>query len=157
AVRSVAAGGLEPNAKPPTLIFPIDQAEELFTSVHTDRGGEGGTPEAALFLARLGELLHNGPETIALLTIRSDAYEPLQSAEGLAGLLQVPFNLPPLAAGDFRAVIEGPVRRAADAGRPLTFQPNLAAALLADAQGVDALPLLGFTLERLYVEHGGDG
>jgi len=70
---------------------------------------------------------------------------------------QVPFNLPPLAAADYRSVIEGPADRVNEAGRLLTLEPGLAAALLADAQGADALPLLGFTLERLYVEHGGDG
>jgi WD40 repeat protein len=156
-LRAAAAGDLERAAKPPTLILSIDQAEELFTTVRGDRPGETGAAEAGLFLARLAELLRDGPEALALVTIRSDAYEPLQTAEALAGVPQVPFNLPPLAAVDYRSVIEGPARRASDSGRSLTLEPGLTAALLADAQGADALPLLGFTLERLYVEHGGDG
>ena len=75
----------------------------------------------------------------------------------LAGVPQIPFNLPPLAAADYHSVIEGPAERVSEAGRPLALEAGLIAALLADAQGVDALPLLGFTLERLYNEHGGDG
>src|SRR5215203_64554 len=156
-LRSAAARDLEKDAKPPTLVLPIDQAEELFTTVHGDRPGETGAAEAGLFLARMAETLRHGPEAIALVTIRSDAYEPLQAAEALAGVPQVPFNLPPLAAADYRGVIEGPADRASEAGRRLTLEPGLSAALLAEAQGADALPLLGFTLERLYVEHGGDG
>jgi hypothetical protein len=151
-LRSAAAGDLPEDAKPPTLVVPIDQAEELFTTVRGDHSGETG-----LFLARLAEILRHGPEALAPVTIRSDAYEPLQTAEALAGVPQVPFNLPPLAAADYRSVIGGPVDRVNEAGRPLTFEPGLLTNLLAEAQGADALPLLGFTLERLYVEHGGDG
>ncbi|HBL26326.1 MAG TPA: hypothetical protein DD490_05770 [Acidobacteria bacterium] len=151
-LRTAATRDLPEGAKPPTLVLPIDQAEELFTTV---RGVDPG--EAGLFLTRLAEILRHGPEALALVTIRSDAYEPLQSAEALAGLPQEPFNLPPLAAADYRSVIDGPADRVTAAGRPLTLEPGLAPALLADAQGADALPLLGFTLERLYVEHGGDG
>jgi len=156
-LRSATARDLPKDAKPPTLVVPIDQAEELFTTVHGDWLGETGAAEAGLLLARLGEILRHGPEALALVTIRSDAYEPLQIAEALTGVPQVPFNLPPLSTADYRSVIEGPARRTTDAGRPLTLEPGLATALLADAQGADALPLLGFTLERLYVEHGGTG
>ncbi|HEV7503743.1 MAG TPA: TIR domain-containing protein [Thermoanaerobaculia bacterium] len=152
-----AAGDLPEDAKPPTLVLSIDQAEESFTTVRGDRPGETGAAEAGLFLIRLAEMLRHGPEALALVTIRSDAYEPLQTTEALAGVPQVPFNLPPLAAADYRGVIDGPAHRATEAGRSLTLEPGLAAALLADAQGADALPLLGFTMERLYVEHGGDG
>jgi hypothetical protein len=43
------------------------------------------------------------------VTIRSDAYEPLQISLALAGVPQEPFNLlPPLATADFRNMIEGP-------------------------------------------------
>lgn len=156
-LRSASTGSLGKDAKPPALVIPIDQAEELFTIVRGDQPGETGAAEAGLFLTRLAEFLRHGPEALALATIRSDAYEPLQTAAVLAGVPQVPFNLPPFAAADYRSVIEGPAHRASDAGRQLTLEPRLAAALLADAQGADALPLLGFTLERLYVEHGGDG
>ena len=57
-------------------------------------------------------------------------------------------------------MIEGPARRLADSDRPLQIEPALTSALLKDIDeggAKDALPLLAFTLERLYVEHGGDG
>jgi WD40 repeat protein len=152
-LRAAAVRGLPQGAKPPTLVIPIDQAEELFTTVR----GETGLAESSLFLDRLSEILRHGPETLALVTIRSDAYEPLQTADALAGVPQVPFSLPPLAEGNYRRVIEGPAGRASNAGRSLILEPAMVEAVLADTQGADALPLLGFTLERLYVEHGGDG
>ena len=44
-------------------------------------------------------------------------------------------------------VIEGPARRIG-----LEVEPALTAVLLRDSQGADALPLLAFTLERLFDE-----
>ena len=134
--------------KAPTLILPIDQAEELFAA---DAG-----EEARRFVAMLGELLPNGPEMIALATIRTDAYPPLQNVPALKDL-QVTAPLPVMGRDGHRAAIEGPARRVTDAGRPLTISPGLVTKLLDGAEGRDALPLLAFTLEQLYVEHGGDG
>ena len=134
--------------KAPTLILPIDQAEELFAA---DAGDE-----AARFIAMLGDVLRHGPEMIALATIRTDAYPPLQNAPELKDL-QVTAPLPVMGRDGHRAAIEGPARRVTDAGRPLTIAPGLVTKLLDGAKGGDALPLLSFTLEHLYVEHGGDG
>jgi WD40 repeat protein len=150
---ALRSAGLPVEAKRPTLVLPLDQAEELFSSV---RGGEGGD-EPLLFLTRVAELLRHGPEVLVLATIRSDVYGPLQVSAPLAGLSQVPFNLPPLFLASYREVIEGPAERVSEAGRPLVVEPALTEALLADSEGLDALPLLGFTLERLYLEYGGDG
>ncbi len=80
-LRAVAARGLPEGAKLPTLVLPVDQAEELFTTVRSDRPGETSTAEASLILLRLAEVLRHGPEALALVTIRSDAYEPLQPPE----------------------------------------------------------------------------
>jgi hypothetical protein len=155
-LRSAATRGQPEDTKPPTLILPIDQAEELFTRVRGDEREEAGLEENA-FLLRIAELLRHGPEAGILATIRSDSYGLLQTATALEGLPQIPLNLPPLDSGDYRSVIDGPADRVTGAGRPLTLEPGLAATLLAEAQGVDALPLLSFTLERLYVERGGEG
>ena len=57
----------------PTLVLPVDQAEELF---HGDAG-----PEAARFLELLANLVEHEagvtPAMIVALTIRADRYEPL--------------------------------------------------------------------------------
>lgn len=139
----------------PSIVLPIDQAEELFSA-------EGGA-EAAVFLDLLGLLLGEPigsdalPPILAIMTIRSDAYERLQSAQSLQQVRIAPFDLRPIGRTEFRAVIEGPATRASDAGQTLNVDPKLTEALLHEAEGADALPLLAFIMERLFVEYGADG
>jgi hypothetical protein len=83
----------------PTLVLPVDQAEELF---NTDAG-----PEAPRFLELLAALLRHEagvtPALIVALTIRADRYEPLQIAPQLADLKNAPFD-------DLRPLLPGGVR-----------------------------------------------
>ena len=56
----------------------------------------------------------------------------------------------------YNDVIEGPARRFVNAGGRLTIDPQLTQRLLADIErggGSDALPLLAFTLEQLFIEY----
>ncbi len=144
--------GDKPEA-PPTLVFSIDQGEELFRS-------EGAT-EAQAFLALLRDTLTQAaPSCMGVITIRSDSYEQLQTATVFETVPQHTFSLPHMAKGAYSEIIEGPARRLVDGSHALKIEPALTAALLADVEsggGKDALPLLAFTLERLHVEHGGDG
>jgi hypothetical protein len=96
---------------------------------------------------------------IVAFTIRSDRYEPLQTAPEIAGLKTVVFDaLRPMPPAQFKEVITGPASRATASGRRLEVQPDLVQQLLDDcAQGADTLPLLGLTLARLYRDYGGDG
>ena len=94
---------------------------------------------------------------LALITIRSDRYELPQSEPHLLAVRQDLFNLPPISPAEFKTVIKGPARRVVEEGGRLTIDPALTERLIADAQGADALPLLAFTLERLYVDYGGEG
>jgi hypothetical protein len=139
--------------QPPTLVLAIDQAEELFQAE--------GAEQAGRFLSLLAELLQaDTPKLIVLCTIRSDSYEPLQTAPALADITQRVFSLPPMPHGAFRQVIEAPVALLKHSPRPLRIEPQLTEALLRDiAEGgaKDALPLLAFTLERLYVDYSADG
>jgi class 3 adenylate cyclase len=138
---------------PPTLVLAIDQAEELF---HAE-----GAEEALAFLDLLGELAaEDNPALIVVFTIRSDAYERLQEAKQLEGLRKVPFDLGPMPRGSYAEVIKGPAHRLEGTKRPLKIEESLVDELLADIEeggSKDALPLLAFTLERLYREEGGDG
>ena len=62
--------------------------------------------------------------------------------------------------GAYKEIIEGPAKRRKINGKPMIIQPALTEKLLEDigkGSGKDALPLLAFTLERLYLEYGGDG
>ena len=68
-------------AKPPTLIVPIDQGEELFLA--------DGQDEARRFLTLIHEMTgEDQPALIVLFTIRSDAYERLQLSNELEGVRQ---------------------------------------------------------------------
>ena len=136
----------------PTLVLPVDQAEELFNA---DAG-----PEAPHFLELLASLVQHEagvtPAMIVAVTIRADRYEPLQTASELAGVRRVVFDeLGPMPAAGYAEVITGPARRATAAGRRLTVEPALVERLLTEtAEGADALPLLALTLERLYHDFG---
>ncbi|MDT5095540.1 MAG: hypothetical protein QOH60_4903 [Mycobacterium sp.] len=140
----------------PTLILPIDQAEELFTA-------ESGQ-EAGRFLTLLGALLQrSGPAgelpMVAVVTIRADRYEALQAAPELADVHAREFgDLKPMPLTEFREVITGPAQRATAAGQPLTLEPALIEELLSVAtKGGDSLPLLALTLSSLYADYGSTG
>ncbi len=143
----------EDKAPPLALVLSIDQAEELFAAPDRTEA------EALLSLvarAAIAEDLH----LVVIFTIRSEAYDALQSAAILEGLKQEPFSLEPMPRGAFETVIEGPARRLKGSRRAFTIDPALTDALLRDMEasgGRDTLPLLAFTLERLYREHAGKG
>lgn len=130
--------------RPPTLVLAIDQAEELFV---TDAGRE-----AAKVRQHLSAALTRGPDTIGLLTIRADRFSLLQNDDQLGTLLE-PFNLPPMPPTVYRDAI---LRPAARLTPPLKIEAMLSEALIKDtaAEGADPLPLLAFTLERLYRGYG---
>jgi hypothetical protein len=153
AAARVPAQPGEPESRAPTIVLSVDQGEELFLA--------DGKAEAETFLTLLKAIVEAAtPETLVMFTIRSDSYEALQTAKTLEGVRQETFSLPPLPRGAYQTVIEGPAERLATTRRPLRIEPALTEALLADIEAGgsrDALPLLAFTLERLYLEHGGDG
>ncbi len=149
-LQSLASHRLGPDAPPPTVVLGIDQAEEMLSAE--------GRAEAETFLSLLARALDPaGRRVMAVLAIRSDSFERLQAEPLLARAQWALFDLRPLARAEYKAVVEGPAARATAAGRPLRIDPELIERLLGEAEGADALPLLAFTLERLFVEHGGDG
>lgn len=145
--------GDDPRPPAPAIVLAIDQGEEMFAAE--------GREEAEAFLELVdGIVVRATPRVIVVATIRSDAYEALQTAPALEGIRQSTLSLPPMPKGAYQTVIEGPAARLRDTERALVVEPALTAALLSDVEaggGKDSLPLLAFTLERLYIEHGGDG
>jgi formylglycine-generating enzyme required for sulfatase activity len=143
----------DPKANPPTPVILIDQGEELF--------GAEGQSEAHTFLALLRHLLSNdAPGVIVVLAIRSDSYGHLQEAKHLDAIAKIPFDLGPMPKGSYTEVIKGPATRVERTARPLKIEDVLVDELLGDIESggaKDALPLLAFTLERLYLEHGTEG
>jgi WD40 repeat protein len=152
AQRSAEHRALDPvDSLPPTLVLPIDQAEELF--------GVDASEQAAALLDVLAGLLDpdDSLPMIVIATIRADRYEPLQTAPQLATVQVRPFDdLKPMPQAQFKEVICGPARRAGEAGSRLTIAPELVDRLLEDwSRGADTLPLLSLTLARLYQDYGG--
>ncbi|MGO9926078.1 MAG: WD40 repeat domain-containing protein, partial [Mycobacterium sp.] len=139
--------------KPPTLVISIDQGEELFRAE--------GHDEAQQLLDLLRELLSGtAPALIVIIAIRSDSYAQLQEAKALEGVRKVPFDLGPMPHGSYAEVIKGPATRLEGTTRPLRIDDALVGVLLRDIEAggaKDALPLLSFTMERLYLENWGTG
>ena len=145
--------GVAASAANPAIVISIDQAEELFNA--------DGADEAAVFFklleAALGSEAGLRRKILVLATMRSDRYELLQSSPQLTGTKRALFDLPPIDPSEFKSVIEGPVQRLVRAGRRFSIDPALTEQLIAESDGADALPLLAFTLERLYADFGADG
>lgn len=122
-----------------TPLIVIDQLEEALT---------GNAAANASFLGLLGDALahENGP--LAIATLRSDFLATLQQSPTLGRIEPKLSPLGPLRAEDLRDIIEGPARL----GR-IDVEPRLTK-LLADAvDGPAALPLLAFTLRKLWDLH----
>src|SRR6266403_2888663 len=122
-VLAASRGNPSDRRAEPTLIVPIDQAEELFAA-------DGG-PEAKQLLTYFDALREHlvaavspGPvrgrlRALFLLTIRSDSLARLQGEPAMQALSPVLFSLPAMPASEFKAVIEGPARRHSEAVKPL--------------------------------------
>ena len=137
----------------PTLVLPLDQAEELFPA--------RADTEAAWFLQLLAKLLTQMNATdvglIVAATIRTDRYETMQTDPALRGIGAVLFNeLKPMPASEHKEVITGPARRVSEK-TPLSFDPDLVQQLMTDAEGPDTLPLLALTLDRVYRRYHHNG
>jgi hypothetical protein len=137
----------ESDAKRPVIALAIDQAEELFL-------GEGAEEGQALLSLVRDLVAHDHPGIIALFTIRSDSYDRLETAKVFEGIRQQTLPLLPMPRGAYQTVIEGPAARLKETSRTLTIEARLTQRLLEDIDkggGSDALPLLAFTLEQLYL------
>ena len=154
---AIVARGVSDRSEP-TFILPIDQGEELYAS--------DGAEEAAQLRAQLvclekryDKLPDPGdrPQLLAMITIRTDLYQHLQTDALLQEVGRQFIDLTPMDRSEYKRIIEGPAERATEAGNALLVEPALTEQLLTKTRGADALPMLAFTLERLYNDYGGDG
>jgi formylglycine-generating enzyme required for sulfatase activity len=126
-----------------TVLMVIDQFEELLS----DQRQPGMEPaEGERFLEFLEALLQLPTAGVMVLaTMRTDFLDPLQTHwPDLLGLA-TPEPVQTIRPEDFGQLIIGPAARSG-----LTLQPGLAERLVAESGGRDALPLLAFTLEKLW-------
>jgi formylglycine-generating enzyme required for sulfatase activity len=141
------------DARPPAPLLAVDQGEELFASENA--------AESERFLELLAFVFNDLPEDVdpyVLLTIRADSMEPLLQRWPALGLAAPETQvLPPLSPTAYRDVITKPAEVYTERVRRLVVEPALADKLAFDATGGDALPLLAFTLEKLFEKFGADG
>jgi hypothetical protein len=126
-----------------SVLLVIDQTEELLTRT--------GEQERAAFLALLRAALQQDPRLWVVATLRSEFLTGLLTT-GFADLFQNPLVVGSLDRAALFEVIEEP---AAQAG--LTFAPGVVNRLVNDTGGGDALPLLAYTLQALYLRVGPGG
>ncbi|MGH3885280.1 MAG: TIR domain-containing protein [Pseudonocardiaceae bacterium] len=123
-----------PGTQQRRLLVMVDQAEELFTRT---------TPAA---VQRFTQLLRDtvaGPVHVVAV-MRSEFLDDLRTLPALAGMPIEAYVLAPLDREMLRDVIEQPAKVAR-----LRLDDGLAAALVADTDSGEALPLLAFTLRQL--------
>jgi formylglycine-generating enzyme required for sulfatase activity len=141
------------DARPPAPLLAVDQGEELFASENV--------AESERFLELLAAVFNDLPEDVdpyVLVTIRADSVEPLLQRWPALGLAPPETQmLPPLSPTAYRDVITKPAEVYTARVRRLVVEPALADKLALDARGGDALPLLAFTLEKLFEKFGADG
>ena len=142
-----------PDARTPAALLAIDQGEELFAAE--------SEAESLRFLRLLASVLRDPPagaDVYALIAIRADSVENLlQRWPALSLDTPRSLYLPPLSPSAYRDVILRPAEVYSERVRRLVIEPALVHALVSDAAGADALPLLAFTLEKLFSEFGASG
>jgi eukaryotic-like serine/threonine-protein kinase len=133
-------------ARPARLLVALDQVERLFVEVEPER--------VEAFAKLLRGLVESGLATLVAV-LRSDAYGRFQTVPSFLALLEssgASFDLLPPSRTELEEIVTQPV---AACYPPLTYEVDrrgrsLAEALVADAHGGDALPLLQMTLQRLF-------
>jgi TIR domain len=144
----------------PTLVLPLDQAEELFSGEAVSTAAD---QEAERFLellaAVIGRINTDEARLLVAASIRTDGYAAMQNHPALDGIGTVLFNdLKTIPSQHFPAAIKGPAARSSEAGRRLSIADDLVDRLIADAdEGAATLPLLALTLNRLYTDYGSAG
>ncbi|MER5305842.1 AAA family ATPase [Streptomyces lasiicapitis] len=129
--RTVRGGRTAP------ALLVVDQLEELLTLA--------GEREREAFLGRVAAALEADPHLWVVATLRSDFLTEFLET-GHAVLVQQPVLIGALGRAELFDVIEKPGERAG-----LAFPPALVARMVDDTGGGDALPLLAYTLQALFL------
>lgn len=131
------------SARQRPVLLVIDQFEEL---LRDGAGADGQPSEGERFLAFLETLLRApAAGLVVLATMRTDFLAPLQVRRPALTAMAEQHSLEPIRPEDFGQLISGPADRSL-----LTLQPGLKERLVNESGGRDALPLLAFTLEKLW-------
>jgi hypothetical protein len=130
-------------------LVAIDQGEELFAAEDAAQSNR--------FLDMMGHLLGSPPaglDPYVLVTIRADSVDALLQRVPTLGLVTPQLiMLPPLSPAAYRDVIAKPAAVYTRQVARLDLEPELVDALVKGASGADALPLLAFMLQRLFLDY----
>lgn len=127
-----------------TVLISIDQGEELAQAT-----GEEADAFADYLRAALLQLQEGEPAYYAvILTVRTDSFHEIQTSPRLDGILTRLFDLRSLPVYRIAEAIEEPASRYG-----VEIEPQLVEILMDDAGGKDSLPLLAFTLQRLWQQY----
>jgi hypothetical protein len=127
-----------------TALIAIDQGEELVRAEGDGADALADYIKAALLPAKEGE----PAQYAAAVTVRTNSFQELQTSHRMQGLGIRLFDLRPLPIYRFAEAIEQPAARYG-----VEIEPRLVELLMDDAGGRDALPLLAFTLQRLWRQY----
>jgi len=127
-----------------TTLIAIDQGEELARTP-----GESTEVLSAYLKAALEEAKEGRPVQYSIvITVRSDCLWELETGKCLEGVGTRVQNIRPLPVYRFATAIEQPCLRYG-----VEIEPRLIEALMEESGGEDALPLLAFTLQRLWRQY----
>ena len=131
-----------------TVLIAIDQGEELANASY-DGAASADILAACLKAAMAAKVAAHGsaPYGIAL-TVRTDGFADLQASPRFDGLITRSADIRTLPVYRFAEAIEAPAARYG-----VEIEPRLVEALIDDTGGADALPLLAFTLQRLWRQY----
>jgi formylglycine-generating enzyme required for sulfatase activity len=133
------AAACRPNAE---ILVSVDQAEELLTA-------EDESTKALIDYLRLAA--ESGVWRL-ILTLRSDSFAEVQNSPRFYGWKIQPFDLRPIPAFRYAEVIEAPAKRYG-----VQIDPALVDTLVSDAPENSGLPILAFTLQRLWERFAASG
>lgn len=125
------------------VLLVVDQLEELLTLT--------GARDREAFLSLIDESLAADPRLWVVATLRSDFLTEFLGT-GYAALIHQPTLVGVLGRTELFQVIEKPAGQAG-----LSFAPGVVARMVDDTGGGDALPLLAYTLQELFLRVGSGG
>ena len=131
-----------------TVLIAMDQAEELVRW----QGESADALGAYLRTALVGEERESALNYLVAITVRSDLFHDLQQSPRFEGIRIRTTDARTLAAFRFGTAIEEPAARYG-----VEIEPGLVEQMVTDASGADALPLLAFTLQRLWRQYAPGG
>ncbi|MEL7033049.1 MAG: toll/interleukin-1 receptor domain-containing protein [Pseudomonadota bacterium] len=137
-------------------LISLDQAEELFESTRDDADILADYMRAAILPQTQIDESEDDDAPLGggwrlLFTIRTDSYAAFQSHHRFRELEADGIDLRPLPIWRFDNAIDGPAARYG-----VSIEGNLIDRLVSDAPGEDSLPLLAFTMQRLFLHSDGE-